>query len=83
LRQGRGAVHGNQGSYLKLTRDIVEIGLAMVTSNPLTAPVALLGGLVPIITLINYIREKKFAYHWSRRVAIAASRESAICEVAA
>ena len=83
LRQGRGTVQGNQGSYLKLTRDIFEIGLAMVTSNPLTAPVALLGGLVPIITLINYIREKQFAYQWSRRVAKVDSQEPAICEAAA
>jgi predicted metal-dependent phosphoesterase TrpH len=83
LRQGRSTVHGNQGSYLKLTRDIVEIGLAMVTSNPLTAPVALLGGLVPIITLINYIREKQFAYQWTARLAKESSQEAAVCEVAA
>jgi predicted metal-dependent phosphoesterase TrpH len=83
LRQGRGSVHGNQGSYLKLTRDIVEIGLAMVTSNPFTAPVALLGGFVPIITLINYIRERQFAYRWSSLLNKVDYRERSICEVAA
>jgi predicted metal-dependent phosphoesterase TrpH len=83
LRQGRATVHGNQGSYLKLTRDIVEIGLAMVTSNPLTAPVALLGGFVPLITLINYIREKQFASRWSCLLDKVDSRETSICEVAA
>jgi predicted metal-dependent phosphoesterase TrpH len=83
LRHGRSSVHGQQGSYLKLTRDIVEIGLAMVTSTPLTAPVALLGGLVPVITLINYIREKQFAHTWSRRLSGIDAPESAICEVAA
>ncbi len=82
LRQGRGNPHGANGSYYKLTRDILQIGVSMVQTAPLTAPVALLGGLAPVITLINYIVEKRFASVWERRLATVQSLAPAMDEAA-
>ena len=42
----------------------------MVLENPWTAPVALLGILVPIITLINSGMEADFVRRWAHRAAL-------------
>jgi predicted metal-dependent phosphoesterase TrpH len=68
LRHGRATVHGTHGSYFKLTRDILQIGVSMVQTTPLSAPVALLGGLAPVITLVNYLLERRFSHHWGERL---------------
>lgn len=67
LRAGYGRARGTDGSYLRLTRDILQIGLSMVRSSPALAVLAPLGGLAPVITFINYIREKQFARLWKER----------------
>jgi predicted metal-dependent phosphoesterase TrpH len=82
LRQNRAIVDGASGSYLKLTRDILHIGIAMVQANPVTAPVALVGGLAPLITLFNYFLEKRFSHVWARRMP-RLSRIPVVQEVAA
>ncbi len=83
LRHGRGTVHGTHGSYARLTRDILRIGVSMMQTSPLTAPVALLGGFAPMITFINYILEKRFSATWSRRLAGVNSIPAEVSEVAA
>jgi predicted metal-dependent phosphoesterase TrpH len=69
LRKNRSLVAGRNGSYFKLTRDILQIGMSMVRSNPVTAPVALLGWLAPIVTLFNYALEKRFSQVWMNRLS--------------
>ena len=71
LRLGLGKARGESGSYGKLTRDVLWIGLRMVRENPLTAPLVLLAPLAPVITGINYLLEAKFARHWGSRVLVA------------
>lgn len=83
LRQGRGTVHGTSGSYWRLTRDILDIGLAMVQAAPLTLPFALLGGFAPLVTAINYFREQQFAAMWSSRLAVKERTALLSSEVAA
>ena len=83
LRHGCGVVHGAHGSYGRLTRDIFGIGLSMMQTSPLTAPVALLGGFAPVITFINYILEKRFSATWSRRLASVSSLQAEVSGVAA
>ena len=67
LRSGAAIAGGASGNYFRLTRDIFAIGGGMVSENPWTAPVALLGVLVPAITLINYWKEFKFVRRWAHR----------------
>lgn len=65
LRAGQTRAQGTSGNYFRLTRDIFAIGAGMVRENPFTAPVALLGVLVPIITLVNYCKEADFVRRWA------------------
>ena len=67
LRAGLGRVRGETGSWYKLTRDVLAIGREMVREDPRTIPVAMLGGLVPFITLANYAAESLFARYWLAR----------------
>ncbi len=83
LRQGRGTVHGSHGSYYRLTRDILQIGLAMFQTTPWTIPIALIGGLAPVITLANYLMEKRFSSHWTRRLKVSEISSPLVTEAAA
>jgi predicted metal-dependent phosphoesterase TrpH len=73
LRSGATVTAGTSGNYFRLTRDIFSIGGGMVSENPLTAPVALLGVLVPVITLVNYWMEARFVRQW------APARQTVVC----
>jgi len=64
LRSGAVRTAGTSGNYFRLTRDIFSIGGRMVSESPATAPVVLLGVLVPVITLINYCKEAQFVRRW-------------------
>lgn len=64
LRAGAVRTAGTSGNYFRLTRDIFSIGGRMVSESPLTAPVALLGVFVPVITLVNYWMEAQFVRRW-------------------
>ena len=83
LRQGRGTVHGSSGSYYRLTRDILQIGLSMFRAKPLTLPIALIGGFAPVITAANYLMEKRFSAFWERRLATSRTSAPLVAEVAA
>ena len=72
LRSGATRTAGTSGNFFRLTRDVFEIGGKMVLENPWTAPVALLGVLVPLITLVNYLQEVDFVRQWSHRSPAAA-----------
>lgn len=69
LRSGSAGTAGTSGNYFRLTRDIFSIGGGMVLDNPWTAPVVLLGVLVPVITLVNYCKEADFVRRWAHRAA--------------
>jgi hypothetical protein len=69
LRSGSVRTAGTSGSFLRLTRDIFSIGGNMVLESPFTAPVALLGVFVPVITLVNYWLEAGFVRRWGHRAA--------------
>jgi len=71
LRSGSVHTAGTSGNYFRLTRDIFCIGGGMMRDNPWTAPVVLLGILVPVITLINYCMEAEFVRTWAHRAAAA------------
>jgi predicted metal-dependent phosphoesterase TrpH len=68
LRQGHGRAIGNSGNFWKLTRDVFWIGGKMISENPATLPLVLLSPLAPVITLVNYLLEVRFAHQWAPRV---------------
>ena len=68
LRAGKAHVGGSSGSYLKLTRDILLIGIEMVRENHWKALLAPLALLVPGFTFFNYISERRFRQRWAAEV---------------
>lgn len=68
LRRGLGKVDGQSGNFWKLTRDVFWIGSKMIRENPATLPIVCLSPLAPVITLVNYLMEVRFAHKWAPRV---------------
>jgi predicted metal-dependent phosphoesterase TrpH len=68
LRNAGGIAHGETGSYSKLTRSVLDIGLAFIKERPWALAVAPLLLAVPAITLVNCLMEDVFARKWARRI---------------
>jgi hypothetical protein len=68
LRAGKGTVGGGNGSYLRLTRDVLWIAAEMVREKTPAALLAPLAALVPLAAAAILIHEMAFARYWSRRL---------------
>jgi predicted metal-dependent phosphoesterase TrpH len=69
LRAGRGEIHGDHGSYAKLTADVYRIVRGMFAEQPWTLPLMPLAVLIPAFTAGHWLNEMRFCCKWSRRVA--------------
>lgn len=69
LKRGAGVVNGESGDYLKLTRAIAEIGMAMMREHWWTLALSPLLAAVPLFTLGNLAHETYFAHRWGRKLA--------------
>jgi predicted metal-dependent phosphoesterase TrpH len=78
VRRGQARVHGASGGYWRLTRAIVEIGLALMGEKPWITAFAPLLLTIPLITLANHASEFLFEQRWSRRVWPGGLREKLI-----
>src|SRR5216684_127622 len=58
------------GSYVKLTRTVIEIGCSLIRERRWTALLAPLLFAIPAVTLANALRETAFHRQWSRRLGI-------------
>ena len=67
LRSGRGLVEGTSGNLWRLTRDVLQIGAAMMEERPAARLLAPLALAVPVAILINYLVEDVFARYWGNR----------------
>jgi predicted metal-dependent phosphoesterase TrpH len=65
LRAGNGAVHGEHGSYLKLTADVFSIVWSLWMEKPWTLALAPLSLLVPAFTAGHWVNEIRFCRIWS------------------
>lgn len=69
IRAGQARVGGTSGGYGRLTREVLSIGMSMVSEQPWLFPLLFMGAFVgPMITLGNYWREHSFARRWSSLV---------------
>lgn len=66
LRRGRASLHGESGSYWKLTRAVCKLGSQMMRERPWTLSLLPLALAVPLVTLMNAARELAFVYRWAR-----------------
>ena len=68
LRAGHGRVAGESGSFAKLTRDVLSIGLEMMRDKNWKALFTPLAVLVPAFTGMNYCLESSFRRRWAPQV---------------
>jgi predicted metal-dependent phosphoesterase TrpH len=65
LRAGQGQVHGDHGSYAKLTADVFRIVWSLWMEKPWTLALMPLAPLVPVVTASHWINEIRFCQKWS------------------
>ncbi len=69
LRAGRGKVHGVTGDGLRVTKDVFSIAMSLLREQPWTLPLMpfLLG--LPVVAVVNFLHEARFASVWSQRLS--------------
>jgi len=65
LRAGRGVVHGEHGSYRKLTLDVCRFAGAVLQENPLAAALLPFTVFMPAITASHWLNEIRFCRKWA------------------
>jgi hypothetical protein len=70
LRNGRGRVAGESGSFTKLTRDVFLIAFEMMREKYWTALLAPLAVLIPAITYLNTLDEQTFCRRWAAKILV-------------
>ncbi|MGB0036046.1 MAG: PHP-associated domain-containing protein [Candidatus Acidiferrales bacterium] len=68
LRQGRGRVAGECGSFAKLTRDVFLISRELMREKCWTTLIAPIAVFIPLATYLNYRDEKNFSRHWANQI---------------
>ncbi|MGO8731411.1 MAG: PHP-associated domain-containing protein [Terriglobia bacterium] len=66
LREGRARVLGESGNYWKLTLDVLTISSEMFRARPFTLLLAPLLPVIPALTFVNHLLEKRFAHRWGQ-----------------
>ena len=64
LRAGHGRIHGDHGSYWKITTDVYRIIWGMIREKPWTAALAPTAILVPAFTAGHWLNEIRFCKKW-------------------
>jgi predicted metal-dependent phosphoesterase TrpH len=67
LRRGHGEALGGSGNFWRLTRDVWQIGDALMKEKPMARLLAPLVLAVPVVTVLNYIVEDLFGRRWGSR----------------
>jgi predicted metal-dependent phosphoesterase TrpH len=65
LRAGRGSVHGQHGSFPRLTADVYRIAKCVFAENPATLAMLPLTVLIPGITAAHWFNEIRFCKKWA------------------
>jgi predicted metal-dependent phosphoesterase TrpH len=81
LRAGRGIVHGEHGSYAKLTLDICQFGGALIEENPLACAILPFAVFMPAITAGHWLNEIRFCKKWAASLLGEAKRPRMLWDV--
>ena len=81
LRAGRGVVHGENGSYTKLTATILQFVGSLLKEKPWAAVVLPLTVLIPAVTAGHWWNEIRFCKRWTPRLEGEAKRPKMLWEV--
>ena len=69
LRNGRSVIHGQDGSFVKITLDIFSFAGCLLKENPLSAALLPLTPLIPAVTGFHWLNEIRFCKQWTARLA--------------
>ena len=69
LRAGRGLVHGQDGSFAKITLDIFSFAGSLLKDNPVAAALLPLAPFIPAVTCFHWLNEIRFCKQWAARLA--------------
>lgn len=69
LRNGRAVIHGQDGSFAKITLDIFSFAGGLLKEKPLAAALLPLTLFIPAITGFHWLNEIRFCKQWTARLA--------------
>jgi predicted metal-dependent phosphoesterase TrpH len=69
LRAGRGVVHGQHGSFAKITLDIFSFAGSLLKEQPAAIALLPLTVLIPAVTGFHWLNEIRFCKKWTSRLA--------------
>ena len=69
LRNGRGVIHGQDGSFGKITLDIFSFAGCLVKEQPLAAALLPLTPFIPAVTGFHWLNEIRFCKQWTAHLA--------------
>ena len=69
LRNGRGVIHGQDGSFGKITLDIFSFAGSLLKAQPLAAALLPLAPFIPAVTGFHWLNEIRFCKQWTARLA--------------
>jgi predicted metal-dependent phosphoesterase TrpH len=81
LRAGRGTVHGEHGTYAKLTLDVCRFAGSVLRERPLAAALLPLTVFMPMITAWHWINEIRFCKKWAAPLTGEARRPRMLWDV--
>ena len=81
LRAGQGRVHGEHGSYWKITADVYRIIWGMLQEKPWATALAPISLLVPAFTAGHWLNEVRFCKKWAAALEREQTRPRMIWDV--
>lgn len=65
LRNSRGIIHGEDGSFAKITRDIFAFAGSLLKEQPAAAALLPLTLFIPVVTGFHWLNEIRFCKQWA------------------
>jgi len=81
LRAGRGIVHGQHGSFSRLTADVFRITQCVFREKPAFLAILPLTALIPCITAGHWLNEIRFCKQWTAALKNGAARPRMLWDV--
>lgn len=81
LRAGRGVVHGQHGSFPRLTADIFRIARCVFAENPVMLAILPFTVLIPCFTVGHWLNEIRFCKKWTATLESGETRPRMLWDV--
>lgn len=68
LRNGRAIIHGEDGNFMKITRDIFTFAGSLLREKPAAAALLPLTVFIPLVTGFHWLNEIRFCKQWTSQL---------------